>query len=58
MKKKNREKERKRRYQVNLKYDFDKEPELIYLLEHTENKTALFKILVLEYYKDKVAIPF
>ena len=49
---------RKRRYQVNLKYDFDKEPELIYLLEHTENKTALFKKLILEYYNDKIAIPF
>lgn len=49
---------RKKRYQVNLKYDFDKEPELIYLLDQTENKTALFKKLILEYYKDKVAIPF
>lgn len=57
MKKKNKE-IRKRRYQVNLKYDFDKEPELIYLLDQTENKTALFKKLILEYYKDKVAIPF
>lgn len=57
MKKKNKE-IRKRRYQVNLKYDFDKEPELIYLLDQTENKTALFKKLILEYYKDKVTIPF
>ena len=57
MKKKNKE-IRKRRYQVNLKYDFDKEPELIYLLDRTENKTTLFKKLILEYYKDKITIPF
>lgn len=56
--KKKKNKERKKRFQVNLKYDYDKEPELIYCFDKTENKTALVKKLVLEYYSDKIRIPF
>lgn len=57
MKKKKKE-NRKKRYQINLKYDYDREPELIYLLDHTENKNDLIRKLVTSYYKDKVVVPF
>lgn len=57
MKKKKKE-QREKRYQLNLKYNYFKDPELIYLLDHTENKTDLIRKLVREYYRDKIEIPF
>lgn len=55
---KNKKKKRKKRYQLNIKLDYDKEPELIYLLDHTDNKTGLIRMLVTSYYKDKIVVPF
>lgn len=49
---------RKKRFQICVKYDYEKDPEIIYLLSNTTNKTALIRDLVREYYRDKVTIPF
>jgi len=49
---------RKKRYQLNVKYDYFKDPEIIYLLDHTDNKTDLIRKLVREYYRDIIEIPF